>query len=165
MSVMNIFGYQNAFEESISAVTATPSVELGSRRIQNGEEYVYCYNAGGAAIDKNLGVKLITGASGYSVAATSLTDTVNPCVGIVRNVTMAAADYGWIMTKGFANVKYHANSTITADYAAVGLSTDGRFGLSAFGTSVVGTNNVAGFAIGANTASGGTFYAFIRTGF
>lgn len=161
----SVYGYQAAYEESISAVTATPSVDIGARRVHKGEEYVYCYNAGGAAIDKNLGVKLITGASGYSVAATSLTDVVNPCVGIVRHVTMAAGDYGWIMTKGFANVKYHANSTITGDYVAVGLSTDGRFGLAAFGTSVVGTNNVAGFALGANTASGGTFYAFIRTGF
>ena len=105
-----------AYEESVSAVTATPSVELGARRYWKGEEYVYCYNAGGASIAAALGVVVVTGASGYSVAATSHADTVNPCVGVVKHAAIAAGSYGWVMTKGFTTITTVSN--VTADYWA-----------------------------------------------
>jgi hypothetical protein len=153
-----------AYEESVSAVTLVPSVELGARREHLGEQYVYCFNAGGASANAGYGVKLITGASGYSVAQTSLTDVFNPCVGIVRHVDLPAAAYGWVMTRGFANV-HSGNSTVTGDYVAIGLAVGGAFGNYIAGTGVVATNAVAGVALGANTASAGTFYAFINTGY
>lgn len=151
-------------EETPSAVTATPSVELGTRRYWKGEEYIYCYNAGGATIQTTvaLGVKLVTGASGYSVAATSLTDVVNPCVGVVKHAAIAAGSYGWVMSKGFATVS--VVTALTADYEALALGAAGAFiGVSA--TSVGGTAAACGYALNANTGAGGSVYGFIKTVF
>lgn len=155
-----------AYEESVSAVTATPSVELGARRFSNGEEYVYGYNAGPDCYPK-YGVKIITGASGYSFANTALTDVANPCMGVVKHATIAAASYGWVMTKGFTSLIYHADSTVTADYVALALTTGGTFHQSRPITDAVGvgTFNVVAMGLGVNTASGGTVYGFVRTVF
>lgn len=147
-------------EESVSAVTQTPSVQLGSRRIYQGEEYVYCYNAGGAAISATIGVKFVTGASGYSIAATSVTDTFNPLVGVVKNASMAAGDYGWIMTKGFSNVQ--VVSATTADYQMLALGASGKF-IQASGTTTLGTAAFVGHTLSCNTAAAGLVYAFIRS--
>lgn len=153
-----------SFNETPSAVTATPSVELGARRVWKGEEYVYCYNAGGAAIatSTGLGVKLVTGASGYSVAATSITDTINPCVGVVKHAAIAAASYGWVMTKGFATVP--AVSNITGDYIALALGAAGAF-VEQAATSVGGSHAVCAYGLNVNTGAGGSMYCFIKTGF
>jgi hypothetical protein len=147
--------------ESVSQVTATPSHNLGERVIHNGEEYIYCYNAGGAQISKGLGVKFVTGASGYSVAATSLTDTFNPCVGVVKHSTLAAADYGWVLSKGFVTVT--VVSALTADYKAIALGVDGKF-IEASGTTTMGTAAKVGVALNVNTGAGGSAYAFINPG-
>jgi hypothetical protein len=150
------------FDETPSAVTATPSVELGSRRFWNGEEYVYCYNAGGASIATTvaLGVKLVTAASGYSVAATSLTDVVNPCIGVVKHAAIAAGSYGWVMVKGFATVS--VVTATTADYVALALGAGGAF-INQSDTSVAGTAAVCAYGLNANTGAGGSMYAFIKT--
>ncbi len=155
---------QTMYDETPSAVTATPSVELGARRFWKGEEYVYCYNAGGAAISTSvvLGVKLVTGCSGYSVAATSITDVVNPCVGVVKHAAIAAGSYGWVMTKGFATISSLSN--ITGDYIALALVSAGLFTDQPI-TGVGGSYAVAGYGLGVNTAAGGAAYAFIKTGF
>ena len=152
------------FEESVSAVTATPSVELGSRRVWKGEEYVYCYNAGGAAISTSLalGVVLVTGCSGYSVAATSHADTINPCVGVVKHAAIAAGSYGWVMTKGFATVSLVSN--VTADYQALALGVAGKF-LEPAVTNVGGTHAVCAYGLNINTGAAGGAYAFIKTAF
>jgi hypothetical protein len=39
-----MYGRQELIEESVSQVTATNSVELGTRRIHSGNEYTYVYN-------------------------------------------------------------------------------------------------------------------------
>lgn len=160
MGAMDVHGGP-AFEESVSQVTATPSVSLGERRVWQGEEYVYCYNAGGAQVSKGLGVKFITGASGYSIAATSVTDSFNPCVGVVKHSTMAAADYGWVMTKGFASVTLVSAST--ADYKMIALGAAGTF-IEASGTTTLGTATKVGYLLSHNTAAGGSAYAFINPG-
>ena len=146
--------------EGVSQVTATPNHAVGDRRFVDGEEYVYCYNAGGAAIDAGLGVKLVTGCSGFSVAATSLTDVANPCVGVVKHATMATAEYGWVMVKGFTSVT--VNSATTGDYVAIALSTAGKFKQSEPNTATAGSSVVAGYALNADTGAGGSAYAFIR---
>jgi hypothetical protein len=164
-----VFGVPVAYEESISAVTATNSVDLGSRRVDKGESYVYAYNAGGLQIDPSYGVKLVTGCSGYSVAATALADVANPCVGIVKHATLTTATYGWVMTKGFSNLEAPADSTITGDYVAIALGVSGTFSpvYQTFTTDIIGqgTFTACGYALGADTASGGSFYGFINTGF
>lgn len=149
-----------AFEEGISAVTATPSVAIGSRRVHQGEEYVYCYNSGGSSAAAGKGVKFITGASGYSVAVTSLTDTFNPFVGVVKHVAIGSAEYGWVMTRGFASVSVVSAST--ADYKMLALGAAGSF-IEASGTTTLGTAVAVGYALSHNTGAGGTVYAFLHS--
>ena len=161
MAEMKFYGADPVVFESVSAVTATPSVNLGDRRLHKGEEYVYCYNAGGADASVNLGVKLITAASGYSVAQTSVTDTFNPVVGVVKHATITAGSYGWVLTKGFTSVL--VNSATTGDYVPLALGASGKFILGSF--SAGGTSAINAYALNANTGAGGTTYAFIRTGF
>lgn len=158
MAAMNVHGGP-AVEEGISSVTATPSVALGSRRVYQGEEYVYCYNAGGASIAAAKGVKFITGASGYSVAATSLTDVFNPFVGVVKHVAIGSGEYGWVMTRGFASVAVVSAST--ADYKMLALGAAGAF-IEASGTTTLGTAVAVGYALSHNTGAGGTVYAFFK---
>ncbi len=153
------FNTSQGYEETVSQVTSTNSVRLGDRRYHDGEEYVYCYNAGGATITTGLGVKLITGCSGYSVAATSLTDVVNPCVGVTKQTEISTSQYGWIMTKGFHSIAMV--SAATADYIQIGLGAAGKFIHGA----QVGTGHVCGYILNANTAAGGSAYAFISTKF
>jgi hypothetical protein len=162
MGDLKFYG-STAFDETPSGVTATPSTELGSRRFWKGEEYVYCYNAGGATASAQYGVKIATGASGYSIAQTSLTDVCNPCVGVVKHADIPAASYGWVMTKGFASVK--VVTATTADYVALALGAAGVFINAGFGTSVGGTSTIQGYGLNVNTAAGGSLYAFIRTVF
>lgn len=159
MAEMNVYGGP-ALEESVSQVTATPSVPLGTRRLYKGEEYVYCYNSGGAQISVNLVAKVITGASGYSIAGTSITDVFNPAVGLVKHSTMAAADYGWVMVKGFGSMKVVTAST--ADYKMIALGAAGSV-IEASGTTTLGTAVAIGFLVSHNTAAAGTAYGFINT--
>lgn len=160
MADLNFYSGGPVMEETVSACTQTNSVQLGTRRTWKGEEYVYCYNSGGAAISTTVGVKFVTGASGYSVAATSLTDTFNPCVGVVKHTAFASGDYGWIMVRGFSNVKVVTAST--ADYKMLALGAAGSF-IEASGTTTLGTATVVGYALSHNTAAGGLVYAFIKT--
>lgn len=160
MSEMSFQGLSPVAMESISATTATPSHQLGERRTYNGEEYVYCYNSGGAQINPGNGVKPVTAASGYSVANTSITDTFNPFAGVVKHATMAAAAYGWVMVRGWRNVVMV--SATTGDYQMIALGVDGKF-IQASGTTTLGTAVAVGFVQNANTGAGGTAYAFVRS--
>lgn len=148
-------------EEGVSQVTATPSVAIGNRRFHLGEEYVYCYNAGTGTASQKMGVKFATGASGYSIAATSVTDVFNPCVGVVKHADIAASSYGWVLVKGFASVVLVSAST--ADYKQIALGAAGSF-IEASGTTTLGTAVAVGYLLSHNTAAAGTAYGFIKTG-
>lgn len=163
MGDMKFFG-SVVYDESVSNVTATPSVEIGARRFHKGEEYIYCYNAGGADIYPKYGVNLITGASGYSIANTGTTDTALPFVGVIKHSTIAAGSYGWVMNKGYAIVKHHTDSICTADFVAIALGREGTFHQARPVTDAVhvGTFAVVGHGLGVSVASGGTFYAAIE---
>ena len=151
-------------DESVSAVTATPSVELGARRYVGAEEYVYVYNAGGADVYPKYGVKFITGASGYSIANTALTDVASPFCGVIKHATLTAGSYGWCMTKGFTSVI--VNSALTFDYRALALGLGGGFAESVPVTVAThyGTFAVVAQALGVNTGAAGTAYARIFSG-
>lgn len=163
MAEMKVFSAGPIAEESVSQTTQTPSIQLGTRREYAGESYVYCYNAGGGAISATVGVKPVTGASGYSIAATSLTDVFNPLIGVVKHASMITGDYGWVMTRGFVNVQLvSAVCAAGASYLQLALGANGKF-IEASGTTVKGTAAVV--AVGLNTPApdaGGTVYAFIK---
>lgn len=161
MGEMKFMGADPVLEESVSAVTATPSVTLGTRRIYAGEEYVYCYNNGTGTASVGLGVKFATGASGYSVAVTSVTDTLNPCVGAVKHVDITSSSYGWVLVRGFVSVKLVSAST--ADYKMIALGAAGSF-IEASGTTTLGTATVVGYLLSHNTGAAGSAYGYIKTG-
>ena len=152
---MTVYGYQYIFNESVSQTTATPSVDLGSRRVEGGKEYIYVYNGGGASITSGYGV-CVSLLSGYTVTVSSVTG-VNHCVG-VANVTFATAMYGWIQTKGFVKIKLSANNSIALN-DPIKLGTDGLFGVNS-----VSTGNIdlqCGYAIEA-VASNGSGSIYLR---
>ena len=162
MADMNFYSAHPILDESVSNVTATNSVDLGVRAYWLGEEYVYCYNAGGADIYPKYGVKLVTGASGYSIANTSLTNVTNYYVGVCKHSTITAGSYGWIMTKGFTKIL--AMSNITGDYVAVCPSISGQWTDPTSALSGLGTFFIQAHGITVNTGAGGSFYAFVHTG-
>jgi len=111
--------------ESVSAVTLTPSVEIGVRRIENEEEYIYCYNDGGASITAGFGV-ILSNVTGYSVTVSSVTE-VGGFFGIAKNATFATAAYGWMMVRGFVDMPNGMAGTAVADADIVVPAVDGKF--------------------------------------
>lgn len=163
MAILEVYGYQSSFEESVSAVTTSPSVELGSRRIHEAEEFVYCYNGGSDQAIAGEGVRILTGASGYSFSQSGVTDVFNPCIGVVKHATITTGAYGWVMTKGFVSVGMV--SATTADFLPIALGAAGNFIEAEDEVTTAGTGEPCGMALNANTAAGGTVYAFIKTAF
>lgn len=161
MAAMTFYSGDPVMEEGVSQVTATNSVQLGTRVMYQGEEYVYCYNAGGSTASQKMVVKVITAASGYSVAATSLTDVFSPAVGVVKHADIAAASYGWILTKGFATVL--PVSTTTGDYVPLACGASGS--VVAWAATGATQGIQIGVALNANTGVAGNIYAYINTKF
>lgn len=153
--------------ESVSNVTATNSVDLGTVRLVSGEEYVYVYNDGGSQISVGYGA-VMSGNTGMSVTV-SATTFFNVCIGVVKHATLTTATYGWLLTKGFTNVKMEAsNSGIVGTPLYLGL--DGTFkGIAAANTASTAFSQITslfglvpvGVCVQA-TASAGTGYAFVK---
>lgn len=110
--------------ESVSAVTATPTVEIGTRRSVAGNEYLYVFNAGNTQISKGHAA-ILSGVSGYSVTVSSITMTDYP-VGMVKHTTLTSDTYGWLMTKGFATFIAGASDSFAVGNP-IGLGVDGAF--------------------------------------
>jgi hypothetical protein len=101
---MAYYGASPVVFESVSAVTLTPSVGLGTRRIENDNEYVYIYNAANSNIDKGYTVNAKSVATPYSVTVTSTTQVMVP-VGVILHATLTTAQYGWALVRGYGTVK------------------------------------------------------------
>jgi len=124
--------------ESVSQVTATNSVELGTKVTVDGCDYVYVYNAGGEEIDRYHGC-ILSAVSGYSVTVSSVS-AQDALFGVAHHVTIPTANYGWVMVRGFANVvNARASSALTAG-ADLYLASDGKFdSRDVIGTITAGT--------------------------
>ena len=152
---MAIYGNQQQFFESVSQTTLTPSVDLGTRRVEGGKEYIYVYNGCGASITSGYGV-CVSLSSGYTVTVSSVTQ-VNHCVG-VANYTFATATYGWIQTKGFCQIVLSANNSMAVN-DPIKLGTDGKFGVNSVATGTIDLQ--CGFSIEA-AASGASGKIYLR---
>jgi hypothetical protein len=114
------FGVQMLFPESVSNVTATNSIALGTRRMEGGNEYVYVYNAGTTAA---VGYGLVASCnSGYSCTVTSVAGDV--LFGVVANADLTTSNYGWAVVKGPAHI-YSVNAIAAG--APVTLGAAGAF--------------------------------------
>lgn len=94
---MSFQGVAPILFESVSAVTASPSVDVGTIRSYNSERYTYVYNAGNSQISTAKGVT-VSAVSGFSVTVSSVSGDF--CMGFVKHATMATATYGWVLTVG-----------------------------------------------------------------
>lgn len=164
---LNYQGLSPIENEGVSAVTATNSVDLGTCRTHNGEDYVYAYNDGAGQIVPGQGV-VMSGNTGFSVCVSSTT-FFNVCVGVVKHVTFTTATYGWLLTRGFSNVKMGDNASgVVGEPLYLGAS--GCFnGVAAKNTLSTAFSQITSLyglqAVGVcvqATASAGTGYAFLK---
>jgi hypothetical protein len=132
---MAVYGYRQDFFEPISNVTTANSIELGSRRIHNGNEYVYVYNGGGKDISTGRGA-IVTATSGYTVTVSSAS-AVDQFFGVCRYNTITTAAYGWLMTRGFADVVMDTVGSATAG-AALCAGTNGLWRSAMSSTTALG---------------------------
>lgn len=150
------------FQETVSAVTATNTVQLGAVRWVGGSKYRYVYCDTGVAYP-GYGVQLTSGGSGYSVC-TAIT-IGDPCFGVVQNTTMTTATYGWVLVDGIAKVQSAANSSVSANkmlfLTASGTFTDWAGNL---GTALSAGlfYQFCGKSIGSGTASGVSVLAAVH---
>ena len=147
------FYNQPAYAESVSNVTLTPSVALGSVRMEAGNQYLYVYNDGGASINVGRGV-IISANTGYSVTVSSLTN-VGGFLGVCQHNTIMTASYGWIVTRGFCKVL--AAATAITSGAPLFVGVDGTFTESSGAL----TQMAQGYCVTA-TAAGGIGYGYVR---
>lgn len=117
--------------ESVSQTTATNSVELGTRRYYEGNDYIYVYNAGGEQVSKGeMGFMAASSmGTGYSVTVTNLVGHVGAelIVGVACNATLPTAEYGWLCTRGLVQFALDGNevSMNSGKFLAPGI--DGGF--------------------------------------
>jgi len=142
--------------ESVSNVTLSNSVDLGTVRIYNGAEYVYVYNAGVQSISTNM-LAVMSANTGFSVTVSAVASYDIP-VGVAANTNIGTAYYGWLMTKGFCSVINGQASTALAQGAVINATSSGKV------IEATGALSAPAFGIVIQaTGSAGVAYAYIRT--
>jgi hypothetical protein len=153
---MTVYSNSQVFFESVSAVTASPSIEVGAYRRQGDEEYIYVYNAGNSQIQPSYGA-VVSGVSGYSVTLSSTT-SVDLLMGVCKHATITTGAYGWLLTRGFVAVEMEADNSCAAGQL-LALAADVEFALKSnstgYPTPAVGKSMEA-------IASGASGSAFIK---
>ena len=137
--------------ESVSAVTATPSVEVGTVREVGDEKYIYVYNNGTSQISVGRAA-VVSAVSGYSVTVSSISGDL--AVGFCKHATLTTATYGWLVVRGFVDSVTNAMaSTALAAGDVIQLGVDGGVAKGVTGPNV-GKMMTA-------TGSAGVAHAFI----
>lgn len=154
---MSNYGLQQVFEESVSATTATPSIQLGTERWENGKKYVYVYNKSTSTAATKYGV-VYSAASGYSVTVSSVIGEL--CAGVVVHTDLQPTTYGWVCTRGHVDLYSAGTSAIVVGDKVI-MDALGDFTRPSGGTAWTGM--VVGIATQATTTAG-TFNAFINVG-
>ena len=157
---MSFQGVDPVAFESVSQTTLTNTVDLGTRRWVDGEEYVYLYNAGGASITATYGCckSAITGP--YSVTVSSVTTPEGqPLFAVVKHSTVPTAAYFWGLVKGQSQVENGATLSLVTDQVMY-LAASGMFVHHTISTDAYRWE--AGIVRGAGTIAGGSCTAFIK---
>jgi hypothetical protein len=152
---MATYSYKLVNEETVSAVTATPSVQVGTRRLADGVEYIYAYN-GGSAANKGCPV-ILTSVSGYTFVVTYATaaDRGSVILGIVNNATCAAASYCWVATRGIMGA-YVVSAAVAAQDTLIIKDGGGECRVATFTSSITqlaAGGCIVGRALEVNTAA------------
>lgn len=153
--------------ESASAVTASPSVQLGTVKVDNsGNKFIYVYNGGNAQISQGQGAFLSPSnySSGFTVSVSNAASQSGGerMLGVAHHATIATGYYGWVMAAGVALVALDASqiSMNAGDILVPGV--DGGFVVKA-GTSA--TALPVGLAINSLVTTVGTGKAWIKAPF
>lgn len=103
------------FFDTVSHVTATPTVALGTVREESGELYLYVYNCGGdsAAVGKGMSRPASAYAGLYSGSVSSVSGDMP--LGFVKNAAIPSGEYGWVLKRGLVTV---AVASSASDQAA-----------------------------------------------
>jgi hypothetical protein len=138
--------------ESVSNVTATPSVQLGQVRFHDGEYYEYVF----AAKELPVGYGAVySGPSGHTCVTTGAVSGEH-CAGWVKNATISSGSYGWLLKKGVVDAKNNRASTAPSVNQVAYLGSDGGFINDALVvTSAIDHGHIVGKVLSAG-ASGGT---------
>ncbi len=153
---MTVYNAGPIFTESVSNVTATNSVEVGTIRRDGDEEYVYVYNAGSSTVNPGYAC-VLSGVSGYSVTVSSIT-AVDFAIGHCKHAAIPTGSYGWLLTRGFAQVQMGGSDSMAAGQI-LRLGLDGTYVLASNATGNM--SPIIAKAMGA-AASGGTATAYIK---
>jgi hypothetical protein len=138
--------------ESVSNVTATPSVSLGEIAFYEGEYYEYVY----AVKELPVGYGAVySGTSGHSCVATGVVSG-EFCAGFVKHAAISSGSYGWLLKKGVVDAKNGRASTAPVINDLTYLGADGAFVTDVkVVTSAIDHGHIIGKVLSAG-ASGGT---------
>jgi hypothetical protein len=138
--------------ESVSAVTATPTVELGTVRWESGEVFEYVYAS--TTVPVGYG-GAYTGTSGHTVVATGIVSG-EYAAGFCKHATIAGGTYGWLLKKGVLDVKNGRAGTATVINDLLYMGADGAVVTDVkVVTSAIDHGHIVGKVLSAG-ASGGT---------
>lgn len=148
-------GLENVSMEGVSSVTATPSVQLGARKIVNGEEYVYFYNNTGSSVTQGAALT-VSGLSGYSLTR-STTAGADIVVCFVKHAAVPAANYAWGLVRGLV-----APTNVSAICAGVliGVGLDGV--VQTYTTATSFDPGILGKMVGSSVSSTGGGLAYVK---
>ncbi len=138
--------------ESVSNVTATNSVELGTRREEGGELYEYVYAS--TTVPVGYG-GAYTGTSGHTVVATGIVSG-EYAAGFCKHATIAGGTYGWLLKRGVLDAKNGRAGTAPVINDLTYMGADGAFVTDVkVVTSAIDHGHIIGKVLSAG-ASGGT---------
>ncbi len=130
--------------------------ELGTRCWYQGSEYMFVYNGGATQISVHLGATA-SALSGYTVTVSTVTQ-VDALAGVCVHNTIAAAGYGWLLTRGFTTIAMGANNSAAAG-ELLALGTDGTFArLVSANTDIARSPTVGKVMTALASAGSGTAY-------
>lgn len=151
---MTVYNVGPVLFETVSNVTATPSIDVGTVRREGDEEYIYAFNAGSSTASVGKGV-IVSAVSGYSITVSSIT-MVDICVGHVKHADIPTGSYGWLCTKGWVQADAHADQSFAAGALAI-LAADGKLTNKTSGIAFLAPAHAKAMAAVASGASG-TFF-------
>ena len=125
--------------------------KVGDMAVVGNENYVFVYNGGNSQAVPGDGV-VLSAVSGYTVTVSSTT-SVDLLLGVVKHATLATAAYGYVVTRGFANVNMGTNLSAAAGALLI-LADNGKFTAKTISTGYVGNAGAKAMVAIASGASG-----------
>ncbi len=114
-------------DDDLASFSTLPLYSVGAKHFKNGNEYVYVHAVAAIATGK-YGVLETSGtslSSGYTLQVSNA--SLNGWLAGVAQSTIAAATYGWVMTKGISLIAPDSGEVSAAPGVDLALGTNGGF--------------------------------------